>query len=280
MDTLPKSAGIGLRAPHHAPMLDLRPPIGFLEAHAENYLGGGPARRALERLRADYPISLHAVGLSLGSADGIDADHLGRVAELAFHIDPAAVSDHLSWSVAEGIYFPDLLPLPLTEESLDIVTSNILRAQDRLGRPLLIENPSSYLSFTNSPIPEPDFLAELSRRSGCGLLLDLNNLYVSAANLGRDAEAELDRFPAAAVRELHLAGHGIRRMGDAELRIDDHASAVSEPVWRLFEKAIRRFGPRPTLIEWDSALPLLPVLVAQAELAEIGLARVAKGHAP
>jgi uncharacterized protein (UPF0276 family) len=280
MDSLPKSAGIGLRQPYHAPMLELRPEVGFLEVHAENYLGGGPARRALERLRADYPISLHAVGLSLGSADGIDRDHLDRVAELAFRIDPAAVSDHLSWSVSEGVYLPDLLPLPLTEECLDVVAANILRAQDRLGRPLLIENPSSYLSFTYSPIPEPDFLLELSRRSGCGLLLDLNNLFVSAANLGRDAETELERFAPAAVRELHLAGHSLRRIGDAELRIDDHASAVSESVWRLFEKAIRRFGPRPTLIEWDSALPPLSVLLGQAELAQARLARAAGEPAP
>jgi uncharacterized protein (UPF0276 family) len=261
-------------------MLESRPAVGFLEVHAENYLGGGPSSHALERLRTDYPVSLHAVGLSLGSAEGIDADHLGRVAELALRIDPAAVSDHLSWSVAEGVYFPDLLPLPLTEESLEIVTSNVLRAQDRLRRPLMIENPSSYLSFAHSTIPEPEFLAELSRRSGCGLLLDLNNLYVSGANLGREAEAELDRFPAAAIGELHLAGHSLRRIGDAELRIDDHASSVSEPVWRLFEKAIRLFGPRATLIEWDSALPSLPTLLGEAMLAQERLARGSGGRAP
>jgi uncharacterized protein (UPF0276 family) len=280
MDSLPRSAGIGLRAPHHMPMLEARPAVGFLEVHAENYLGAGPSRRALERLRADYPVSLHAVGLSLGSAEGVDADHLGRVAELALRIDPAAVSDHLSWSVAEGVYFPDLLPLPLTEESLEIVTSNVLRAQDRLRRPLMIENPSSYLAFTHSTIPEPEFLAELSRRSGCGLLLDLNNLYVSAANLGGDAEAELDRFPAAAIGELHLAGHSLRRIGDAELRIDDHASAVGEPVWRLYEKALHLIGPRATLIEWDSALPSLPTLLGEAVLAQERLARSSGGRAP
>lgn len=272
MRDLPFSAGIGLRAPHHADILERRPAVGWLEAHAENYLGGGPSRRALERLRRDYPISLHAVGLSLGSAEGLDEAHLARLADLARAIEPAAVSDHLSWSVQEGIYVPDLLPLPLTEESLAVVAANIERAQDRIGRRMLIENPSTYLAFRQSPIPEPEFLTELTRRTGCGLLLDINNLYVSACNLGFEADRILTAYPGEAVGEIHLAGHTVKRIGAAELRIDDHGSPVAEPVWRLYERALDWLGPRATLIEWDSAIPPLETLLGQAGLAQGRLA--------
>ncbi|HXV24832.1 MAG TPA: DUF692 domain-containing protein [Alphaproteobacteria bacterium] len=276
MVTLPLNAGIGLRAPHHDPIMERRPAVGWLEAHAENYLGAGPARRTLERLRADYPISLHSVGLSFGSAEGLDIGHLDRIAELVAAIEPAAVSDHLSWSVCEGVYLADLLPLPLSEETLAAVAANVLRAQDRLGRPLLIENPSAYVAFRHSPIPEPEFLAELARQTECGILLDINNLYVSARNLGFDPEAALNAYPEAIIGEIHLAGHAIKQIGEIELRIDDHGSPVQDPVWGLFERALKRIGPRPTLIEWDSALPSLEVLVGQAELAELRLAHVAK----
>jgi uncharacterized protein len=227
----------------------------------------------LQRLCADYPIGLHAVGLSLGSAAGLDEGHLDRVAALVRAIEPAVLSDHLSWSMCEGIYLADLLPLPLTEESLDVVARNVMRAQERLGRPLLVENPSNYLRFEHSPIPEPEFLAELARRTGCGLLLDLNNLYVSACNLGFDANAALAAYPAARIGEIHLAGHTLKRIEGVELRIDDHCSAVQEPVWALFEAALASFGARPTLIEWDTEVPELEVLLGQAEQADARIAR-------
>jgi uncharacterized protein (UPF0276 family) len=273
MTSLPPSAGVGLRAHHHRAWLEQRPPMRWLEAHAENYLGGGPGRKTLENLRAGYPVSLHAVGLSLGSAEGLDQAHLDRIAALVRAIDPAAVSDHLAWSVCEGAYLPDLLPLPLTEESLALVAANIQHAQERIGRPLLIENPSTYLAFRHSPIPEAEFLGELARRTGCGLLLDLNNLFVSACNLGFDAGAALAAYPGEAIGEFHLAGHAVRRIEGVELRIDDHGSAVAEPVWALFERALDLFGPRPTLIEWDTAIPPLEILLSEAERAGLRLRR-------
>jgi uncharacterized protein (UPF0276 family) len=273
MQQLPLGAGVGLRAPHHRDWLERRPGMGWLEAHAENYLGGGPARRALESLRRDYPVSLHAVGLSLGSAQGLDEAHLDRLAALVEAIEPAAVSDHLSWSVSDGLYLPDLLPLPLTEESLAAVARNLAWAQERIGRTLLIENPSLYLAFRHSPIPEPEFLNELARRTGCGLLLDLNNLYVSARNVGFDAEAALAAYPRERIAEIHLAGHAVKRIEGVELRIDDHGSVVPEPVWRLYERALDLIGPRPTLIEWDTALPPLEVLLGEAQLCQGRLER-------
>lgn len=276
MRNLPVSAGVGLRALHHREWLERRPAVGWLEAHAENCLGGGPGRKTLESLRADYPVSLHAVGLSLGSAEGLDETHLHRIADLVSAIDPAAVSDHLSWSVSEGVYLPDLLPLPLTEESLEVVARNVSRAQERIGRPLLIENPSAYLSFRHSPMPEPEFLIELARRTGCGLLLDVNNLYVSARNLGFDPEAALTAYPRELVGEIHLAGHAVKRVDGVELRIDDHGSPVPEPVWSLFDRALSLIGPRPTLMEWDTAIPPLEVLLGQAELAQARLERAAE----
>jgi uncharacterized protein (UPF0276 family) len=279
MITLPLGAGVGLRAPHHRAWLEQRPRIGWLEVHAENHLGGGPARRMLEALRADYPVSLHAVGLSLGSAEGLDESHLDRIAALARAIQPAALSDHLAWNVSTGVYLPDLLPLPLTEESLALVARNIDRAQERIGRPLLIENPSAYLAFRHSPIPEAEFLGELARRTGCGVLLDLNNLFVSACNLGFDAEAALAAYPGEQIGEVHLAGHAVKRIDRAELRIDDHGSPVPGPVWALFERALDRFGPRPTLIEWDTAIPPLDLLLSEAELAEARLRRCAGRNA-
>jgi uncharacterized protein (UPF0276 family) len=276
MSPLPSVAGIGLRARHHREFHERRPITGWLEAHAENYLGGGAARRMLQCLRADYPIGLHAVGLSLGSAAGLDETHLDRVAALVGAIEPALLSDHLSWSMCEGIYLADLLPLPLTEESLDVVARNVMRAQERLGRPLLIENPSTYLRFEHSAIPEPEFLAELARRTGCGLLLDLNNLYVSACNLGFEAHAALAAYPAPCIGEIHLAGHTLKRIEGVELRIDDHGSAVQEPVWALLEDALASFGPRPTLIEWDTDIPELEVLLGQAEQADARICRAAE----
>jgi uncharacterized protein (UPF0276 family) len=264
----PVRAGIGMRSPHFADIVASRPAVGFLEVHAENYLCGGPAFRQLETVRRDWPISLHGVGLSLGSAEGVDAAHLRRFAELTRRTQPALISEHLSWSVVDGRYLNDLLPLPLTEESLAVVADNIGRVQDCLGRRLLIENPSAYLRFRQTTIAEPVFLAELVRRTGCGILFDVNNVYVSCRNLGGDPGLWIDTLPVAAVGELHLAGHCVNDGGGVPILIDDHGSAVAEAVWQLYARASRRFANAPTLIEWDSNLPALPVLVAEAHKAD------------
>ena len=260
----PSGCGIGLRAPHVAELLERRPTIGWLEVHAENYMGGGPGVRSLERLRADYPLSVHGVGLSLGSAEGIDSAHLERLARLVQRLQPAIVSEHLSWSVTGGAYLNHLLPLPYTDEALDVLCANVARAQDRLGRRLLVENPSGYLRFRDSSISEPEFLNALVRRTGCGLLCDVNNVYVTCANLGGEATAWLDALDAAAVAEIHLAGHAVNDADERTVLIDDHGSPVADPVWRLFEHALRRFGPTPTLIEWDTDVPALDVLLGEA----------------
>ena len=260
--------GIGLRGPHVAAIEMTRPGLGFLEVHAENYVTPGPHRDRLLRLRRDYALSLHGVGLSLGSAEGIDRAHLQRLADLVAQTGPMLVSEHLSWSTVDGTYLNDLLPLPYTEESLRIVARNIDAAQEALDRRILIENPSRYLRFRHSTIPEPAFLSELVRRTGCGILCDVNNIYVSSANLGEDACAYLRDLPAHAIGEIHLAGHvrAVRREG--ELLIDDHGSPVCDAVWSLYRQALRRFGRVPSLIEWDKNLPALPVLLAEAERAE------------
>ena len=263
----PSGCGIGLRAPHVAEILGRRPPIGWLEVHAENYMGGGPAARALERLRADYPLSIHGVGLSLGSADGIDGRHLERLAALVERLQPALVSEHLSWSVAGGAYLNHLLPLPYTDEALDVLCANITRAQERLGRRLLVENPSGYLRFRDTSIPEPQFLNALARRTGCGLLCDVNNVYVTCSNLGGDAAAWIDALDAGSVAEIHLAGHAVNDADRRTILIDDHGSPVAEPVWGLFGHALRRFGATPTLIEWDTDVPALDVLLTEAATA-------------
>lgn len=266
--SLPK-AGVGLRFQHHRALLDERPPVGFVEVHSENYLGGGPAIKQLQAVRREYPVSLHGVGLSLGSAEGLDLDHLRRVCELADRIDPLFVSEHVSWSVTGGVYLNDLLPLPYTEEALAIFCANVRRMQEALKRPVLVENPSTYLQFAHSTIPEWEFVAEISRRTGCGLLLDVNNIYVSACNHGFDSGKYLLAMPRNAVREIHLAGHTAKQIGDQTLRIDDHGSAVCDQVWALYAEAIRLLGPVPTLIEWDSRIPPLAEIVAEAAKADL-----------
>ena len=278
-------AGIGLRSPHVDEIIATRPEVGWLEIHAENYLGGGPALRALEAIRRDYPISVHGVGLSLGSADGLDARHLARVAALVERLQPALVSEHLSWSIAGGAYLNHLLPLPYTDETLTLVSGHVLRVQDALGRAILVENPSSYLRFQDSPIPEPAFLAELARRTGCRVLCDVNNIYVSCRNFGIDPATWVDAMPASAVGEIHLAGHSVNDADGQPILIDDHGSRVAEPVWALYERLLARIGAAPTLVEWDTDIPALPVLLAEAQsaarrLAEAALARRAtfKGH--
>ena len=273
---IPATAGIGLRQPHHRAAREEPPPVGWLEVHSENFLGGGAALRVLEGFRRDYPMSLHGVGLSLGTAGPLDRAHLGRVADLARRIEPGLVSEHLSWSVTGGIYFNDLLPLPLTEEALAVVATHVGEMQDALGRAILVENPSTYLEYSHSTIGEPEFLAELARRTGCGLLLDVNNVFVSAGNHGHDAAAYLAAVPADAVGEIHLAGHSTRDIDGTLLHIDDHGSAVADPVWALYETALARLGPVPTLIEWDSAIPALAVLVDEAAKAGRRLAAAAE----
>lgn len=259
------SAGIGLRQAHYQDFLDGKKPVAWLEVHAENFLNfDTPAYRILERIREDYPISLHAVNLSLGSSDGIDEDHVRRVKALIDRLNPFLVSDHLSWGRIDGYYLNDLLPVPYTPEAMDIFASNISRIQDIFERPLLIENPSSYLEYQISEMEEADFLATLAHQTGSGILLDINNVYVSCCNHGWNAETYLKAIPAAKVKEIHLAGHAVQ----GPIRIDDHASPVCADVWDLYQKATHLFGPVPTLIEWDAHIPQLDTLMEEAAKAQ------------
>jgi uncharacterized protein (UPF0276 family) len=260
------SVGIGLRSPHVSEIAATRPAIGFLEVHAENYMAETPALDRLLELRRDYPVSLHGVALSLGSAEELDRRHLCRFKALIERIEPLLVSEHLAWSAIGGAYLNDLLPLPYTEASLDLFCRHVEEAQEALGQRLLIENPSAYLRYRYSPIPEPEFIGEVARRTGCGILCDVNNIYVSAWNFGFDPAAYLDALPVDAIREIHLAGHHAAE--DVDILIDDHSSRVAKPVWELHAAALRRFGPVPTLIEWDTNLPTLEVLLDEANHAE------------
>ena len=272
---IPAKAGIGLRFPHHAAVLDTLPDIAWLEVHTENYMGGGQPIAYLEMIRAHYPISLHGVGLSLGSAEGLDVAHLERIGEVARRIEPALVSEHLSWSVVDGLYIADLLPLPMTEEALDIVCRHVDQTQAYLRRRILVENPSSYLRWRHSTIPEWEFLAAVASRTGCGILCDVNNIYVSAANHGWDSSAYLAGLLPAAIGEIHLAGHSVRELGGGRvLRIDDHGSRVIPAVWGLYAAALARFGAVPTLIEWDTDIPALEVLLAEAGRAAVLLQEI------
>ena len=266
----PARAGLGLRSIHHHAICVSPPDVVWLEAHTENYFhDGGAAARALERARANYPLSLHGVGLGLGSADGLDLEHLARVKLAIERFEPALVSEHACWGQAGGEFFTDLLPLPYTDEAVALLARQVAQAQDFLGRQLLIENGSAYVSFEHSRLREWDFLAAVARESGCGLLLDVNNVYVSSRNLGIDARAFVDGLPRESVGEIHLAGHASvsTDLGDEGL-IDDHGSAVCDPVWDLYRHAIARLGPRPTLIEWDTNIPALERLVAEAHRAD------------
>jgi uncharacterized protein len=261
---VPARAGIGLRSVHHD-AIDARPPIGWIEAHTENYFHeAGTAVRALERARANYPLSLHGVGLALGSADGLDRDHLARIKRAIQRFEPALVSEHACWGHAGGEHFNDLLPLPFTEEAVEVLAAQVREAQDFLGTRLLIENVSAYVTFEHSHLAEWEFLGAVVERANCGLLLDVNNVYVSSKNFGLDARAFIDGVPAAAVGEIHLAGHAV---SDGIL-IDDHGSRVCDEVWALYGYAIRRLGARPTLIEWDTDIPPLATLVDEAARAD------------
>jgi uncharacterized protein (UPF0276 family) len=260
--------GVGLRHPHHETFLNGRPPIGWLEVHAENYLGGILLDDLLE-IRRSYPISVHATGLSLGSAHGVSQEHLKRIAELCEHVEPGLVSDHISWSSSGSGHYPDLLPLPYTEEALAVCADNIDRVQDGLKRQILVENPSRYLAYAQTDVSEAEFLAELVSRTGCGILLDLNNILVSASNLGRSPTGELaavmDSVPAGAIGEIHVAGHTTKLLPNGgQLRIDDHGSMVSEAVWQMLAAVTARFGPRPVLVEWDTNIPDFGALQMEA----------------
>ncbi len=266
---IPARAGVGLRAPHYKEILDRHPPVAWFEVHSENvFCAGGFPLHDVERIRADYPLSFHGVGLSLGSADPLDARHLARLRERVRRLEPGLVSEHLSWSSVDGRYLHDLLPLPCTRAAVIHVADRIRRVRDYLGREILIENVSSYLEYTQSEFPEWEFLVEVLERADCGALLDVNNLYVNAVNHGFDPLAYLEAIPLARVREIHLAGHSRERIAGRELLIDTHSRPVAEPVWDLYHRAIERFGPVPVLIEWDADIPPIETLLGEARRAD------------
>ncbi len=258
-------AGIGLRAPHYQALLDARPDVAFVEVHSENYFGeGGAPLHYLERARQFYPLSLHGVGLSLGSTDPLHRGHLARLKRLIDRFEPGLVSEHLCWSSVDSRYLNDLLPLPYTEEALKHVTARIRATQDFLGRRLLIENLSSYVAYRHSTIPEWEFVAAVAAAADCDLLLDVNNVYVSSRNHDFDPHTYLSAIPAGRVREIHLAGHSVKHYDDGDILIDTHNAPVCAEVWDLYRNTIERLGPVPTLIEWDSDLPPLATLVEEA----------------
>lgn len=263
-----RSVGVGLKAPHYRQALEGSHNVDFFEVHAENFMGaGGPPLRWLAAIRERYPISIHGVCLSVGGRDPLDERHLDRLAELVERTAPALVSEHLAWSSDGGTFLNDLLPPPLIRETLDRTCAHVDRIQTRLGRTILIENPSSYLDWACNDIAEPDFLNELAARTGCGLLLDVNNVFVSASNLGFDAETYVDAIDAGKVGEIHLAGHAVDTLGNVTIRVDNHGGRVCEEVGALFERFLRRAGPRPALVEWDTDIPAFETLAGEAELA-------------
>lgn len=271
---IPARAGIGLRAPHMRELLDAHPPVAWLEVHSENYFAdGGRAVTELLQVRRDYPLSLHGVGLSLGSADPLDRRHLARLKRAVERYAPVLVSEHLCWVSSAGSYFHDLLPLPYTEEALVHVVARVTAVQEQLGRQILVENVSSYLEYEHSVIPEWEFLREVAVRAGCGILLDVNNVYVNAINHGFDPHLYIASIPAEHVGEIHLAGHMQRYVEGVELLIDTHDRPVKDAVWELYAFALQSLGPKPSLLEWDNALPPLPELLAEAVKADGYLVR-------
>ena len=272
---LPARGGVGLKPEHFRHILETRPDIGFFEIHAENYMvAGGPFHHFLERIRADTPLSIHGVGLSIGGEDPLDEAHLDRLAALLARYQPESFSEHLAWSSHGGAFFNDLLPAPWHAGTLARVCAHIERVQERLGRRMLLENPATYVEFEASTLAEADFIAEVVARTGCGLLLDVNNAYVSCINHHRDVRAYLRALPLAAVGEIHLAGHAREvDAAGAPLLIDSHGAPVAREVWDLYAYAISLTGPQPTLIERDNDLPAFAVLAAEARQAEVLMAR-------
>jgi len=264
-----RKTGIGLRAPHMGELLESSIDIGFLEAHTENYFTAAP-RRMLEDISKRYPVTLHGVGLSLGRADGLDRNHLQQIASLVSDINPLFVSEHLSWSSYQHVHVPDLLPVPFTNEALNVFVDHVQQFQDEIGRQVLIENPSNYLAFAHTDYSEPEFLNALVGRSGCGLLLDINNIAVSAHNLGYDAQDYIDHIVSDnRVQQFHLAGYQRHALDDGQdVLIDTHGAKVYDHVWDLYAYALRRFGDTPTLIEWDTDIPALTVLLKEAQRAD------------
>lgn len=264
--TLPPRPGVGFKAQHFNPIMEDPGPVAWLEIHAENYMGaGGRPLAQLRSLAERFPISVHGVGLSIGGEGPLDADHLARIKHLIGWLDPASFSEHLAWSSHEGAYLNDLLPLPYTEATLARVALHIDEVQATLGRRMLLENPATYLDFAETAMEETEFLAELVARTGCGLLLDVNNVHVACTNRGVDPVAYLDAFPLAAVGEVHLGGHDAQAdEHGAPLLIDSHGAEVADPVWALYARTIAETGPLPTLIEWDTDVPDWPVLAAEA----------------
>lgn len=261
--------GIGLRTAHYAELLEKKPKVAWLEVHSENYFAeGGKALSVLEKVRQDYPVSLHGVGMSIGSTDELNWQHLKKLRDLINYIRPCLVSDHLAWSSLHGQYFHDLLPLPYTEESLSHIITRIQQIQDYLNQQLLLENISSYIEYTHSTLSESDFLCEVASKSGCGILLDINNVYVNATNFGRNPMTYLTALPGHLVQEIHLAGFTTSRIEEKEILIDTHNRPIVPAVWDLYRTAIQQFGRKPTIIEWDSDLPSLDTLCLEAYRAE------------
>lgn len=267
-DTPLRESGIGLRSCHYRALIEDRPETGWIEVHPENYFGGGSPRHYLGKARELYPLSLHAVGLSLGSDQPVDENHMRQIRELIDIFEPFQVSDHVSWSASGNAHMNDLLPLPYTTESLQRLCDNIGMVQDCFGRNILVENPSTYLSFTVDEMPEYEFINEIARRTGCGLLLDINNIYVQSVNHGFDACHYIENIRPGPVKEIHLAGHTQRDFEDGSILVDTHNRPVKPEVWELYEYTIKRLGPVPTLIEWDGDIPALPVLIAEADKAQ------------
>lgn len=262
---LPNRPGVGFKPEHFAAIRADAQGIGFFEVHAENYMGaGGLPHAQLTALRADHALSLHGVGLSIGGAQGLDADHLARLRRLCDRYQPESFSEHLAWSSHGAEYLNDLLPLPYTAETLGVVCDHIDHVQEALGRQMLLENPATYLCFAHSTIPETEFLTEVARQTGCGLLLDVNNVFVSCTNHGTDPRAWLAGFPLHLVGEIHLGGHDAEDLPSGPLLIDSHGTPVADPVWTLFAEVIAKVGPKPTLVEWDNDLPDWTVLAAEA----------------
>jgi len=272
---IPAKAGIGLRFQHHQALIDSRPDVAWFEVHTENYMGGGAPLRYLDTIRRDFPVSLHGVGLSLGSAEGLDQAHLERIRQVAERVEPGLISEHIAWSVVGGNYLADLLPLPMTEEALAIVCRHIDQTQTYLKRLILVENPSTYLTFVHSTIPEWEFMTAVTARTASGMLWGVNDIFVNACNHGWDVSAYLDALPSGSISEIHLAGHTVRLLADGTtVRIDDHGSRVIDDVWTLYQEALMRFGAVPTLIEWDNNVPPLEVLLQEADHAATIMAKM------